>query len=141
MLALRHTTGLNRAMSAYMLQPSTIESAGVGCFATEQISQGTPLRPATSPAPCRRLEITEIPDSHLKYCPLLESGLYLAPADFAVMSVFWYINHARQPNVATEQWRLYAAATIEPGEELFMYYPDLLTHPKNAEWVIPELHV
>lgn len=124
-----------------MLQPSTIEEAGVGCFAMTQIGEGTRLQPGGPTEENRRLPIEDIPDSHLKYCPLLESGLYLAPASFATMSVVWYINHAREPNVSADMWRLYANRDIEPGEELFLYYPDLLTHPKNTEWVIPELHV
>jgi len=124
----------------YLLKPSLIEGAGVGCFATTPIRQGSRLLKPVEAGKNRKLPQDQIPDSHLKYCPLLESGLYLSPANFAVMSVFWYINHAREPNVGTEQWRLFAACDIEPDEEITIYYPDLITHPKNHEWVIPELH-
>lgn len=125
----------------YMLKPSLIEGAGVGCFAVSPIPKGTRLIRPKAAGENRRLAEEDIPDSHLKYCPLLESGLYLAPADFAAMSVFWYINHAREPNVDTESWHLYAGDDIEPGEEITIYYPDLLTHPKNHAWVDPRLHV
>lgn len=112
----------------------------MGCFAQSLISAGTRLTvPGTGAN--RKLPEQDIPDSHLKYCPLLASGLFLAPANFAVMSVFWYINHAREPNAVTDSWRLYAGRDIQTGEELTIYYPDLLTHPKNRSWVVLTLHV
>ena len=72
-----------------MLEPSKIPSAGIGCFAMSPIDKGSRL--AISNSGNRKLQVHEIPDTHLKYCPLLESGLYLAPADFAAMSVAWYM--------------------------------------------------
>lgn len=122
-----------------VLKPSLIEGAGVGCFALSAIGLGERITVGHRENN-RRLPEQEIHDSYLKYCPLLDSGLYLAPANFAVMSVLWYINHAREPNLQTEGWRLYATRDIDEGEELTMYYPDLFTHPKNKEWVIPEVH-
>lgn len=125
----------------FILRPSLIKDAGVGCFATTEIPEGTRLINPEEAGTNRKLTQPEIPDSHLKYCPLLESGLFLSPANFAAMSVFWYINHDREANITTDKWRLHAARDIEPEEELTLYYPDLLTHPKNHEWVIPEIHV
>lgn len=125
----------------FMLRPSLIEGAGVGCFAETLIPEGHRLVVPEKSGSNRKLPQHEIPDSHLKYCPLLESGLFLAPANFATMSVFWYINHAREPNIETSSWQLHAQRDIEPGEEVTMYYPDLLTHPKNYAWVIPAIHV
>lgn len=124
-----------------MLQPSMITEAGIGCFAVHPIAAGTRVIAPNPTGPNRHLELDEIPLSHLKYCPLMESGKYLAPADFNHMSPFWYINHDRDPNIRTEAWRLFAARDIAAGEELTLYYPDLLTHPMNASWVVPELHV
>ena len=125
----------------FMLKPSTIKEAGVGCFAIADIEEGERLQAGGPIEPNQHLPIDAIADTHLKYCPMLESGLYLAPANFATMSVFWYINHAKNPNVIAERWRLYAGEDIPAGEELFLYYPDILTHPKNAEWVIYDRHV
>lgn len=124
----------------YLLRASTVDVAGVGCFVTQELAEGTRLV-APDQAPNRKLTAESIPGSHLKYCPLLESGLFLAPNSFATMSVMWYINHSRDPNVVQYRWQLYTARDIKLGEELFLYYPDLLTHPKNKDWVIPELHV
>lgn len=123
-----------------ILGPSHIEGAGIGCFTLIDIPDDTRIS-VDENQKNRKLHEHEIPDSHLKYCPLLESGLYLAPANFAVMSVTWYINHAREPNIKQSRWQLNSARNIEAGEELFVYYPDLLTHPKNVSWVVPELHV
>lgn len=123
-----------------MLKPSERDIKGVGCFAIDSLGYGTRLQLADA-QPSRKLRIEEIPDSHLKYCPLLKSGNFLAPANFAAMSVFWYINHDRDPNVYSDRWRLVAGRDIEAGEELTLYYPDLLTHPKNTEWVVPDLHI
>lgn len=136
---------LSRAMSRrterFMLRPSTVQEAGVGCFAVTNIEEGERLQVDGPVESNQHLPIDAIADTHLKYCPLLESGLYLAPANFATMSVFWYINHARNPNIFADKWRLYASENISAGEELFLYYPDLLTHPKNVEWVIYDRHV
>ncbi len=132
---------MESVQNAFMLRPSLRDTTGVGCFAVDTIQQGTRLYIPEHENTNRRLALEEIPDSHLKYCPLLETGEFLAPANFALMSVFWYINHDRDPNIATHKWQLFAARNIKPGEELTIYYPDLLTHPKNKEWVIPELHV
>lgn len=131
---------MNSSEGNFLLKPSLRDVTGVGCFAVGDIAAGTRLH-FEDDSINRRLTLEEIPDSHLKYCPLLDSGEFLAPANFALMSVFWYINHDRDPNVAADKWRLFADRNIDAGEELTLYYPDLLTHPKNREWVVPELHV
>jgi SET domain len=127
--------------SSFMLKPSELDVIGVGCFVIEAVSAGTRLHIQGDKSINRQLSINEIPDLYLKYCPLLESGKFLAPENFAAMNIFWYINHDRNPNVTVDRWKLYANRDIEPGEELTLYYPDLLTHPKNIEWVIPEIHI
>ncbi len=132
---------MNTLAAVFILRPSTRDVTGVGCFALEAIPAGTRLLTAGNASVNRHLAEGEIPALYLKYCPLLESGKFLAPADFSSMSVFWYMNHDRAPNVVAKGWKLFAAKDIEPGDELTLYYPDLLTHPRNKEWVIPELHV
>jgi hypothetical protein len=122
----------------YIVQASTIPEAGVGCFAMSHVPAGDRLDSSPAKGTVRTLAEEEIPDVYLKYCPRLDSGLYLAPAKFTMMSVFWYINHAKVPNTAVQGNTIYAARDLEPGEEVTMYYPDLLTHPKNLLWVRPE---
>lgn len=127
--------------SSFILKPSERDVTGVGCFTIEAVSAGTRLYIPGDRSVNRQLPIDEIPDSYLKYCPLLDSGKFLAPENFAAMNIFWYINHDRNPNVVADKWKLYANRDIEAGEEVTLYYPDLLTHPKNIEWVVPEMHV
>ena len=129
---------MERAENLFIVKPSAIPDAGVGCFAMSPITDSTRLNSSPEQNTTRLLAEEEIPDVYLKYCPLLESGLYIAPANFTMMSVFWYVNHAKHPNTDLSDGKLYAAGDIEPGEEVTMYYPDLLTHPKNKLWVRPE---
>ena len=132
---------MNLLDASFILKPSTRDTTGVGCFAVHDIAAETRLHIPGANEPNRHLSIEEIPDAYLKYCPLLESGKFLAPASFSAMSVFWFMNHDREPNVKAQGWHLVAAKDIAAGEELVLYYPDLLTHPKNKLWVVPELHV
>jgi hypothetical protein len=118
----------------FLLMPSAIPRAGIGCFAASAIHQGAQLSRDREER-FRRLPADEIPDAYLKYCVMLENGLFLAPEDYLRMGVFWYVNHARTPNLRFENGRLYAHRMICAGEELTLYYSDLLTHPKNLLWV------
>ncbi len=129
---------MNNYENLFIVQTSTIPDAGVGCFAMSHIDDSVRLNSQPAEGTTRVLAEEEIPDAYLKYCPLLESGLYLAPANFTVMAVFWYINHAKRPNTKVIEGKIYAARDLEPEEELTMYYPDLLTHPKNKLWLRPE---
>lgn len=122
----------------FILKPSDIRDAGVGCFAVSTVTSHTRLNGQAAGGNVRMLHEQDIPDPYLKYCMLLASGKYMAPTNFAAMSVFWYINHARQPNITIVGGKLHTARKIDPGEELTLYYPDLLTHPKNKHWVRPE---
>jgi hypothetical protein len=118
----------------FILKPSLIPTAGVGCFASRHIAAGAQLSPGFEEN-FRKLTEDEIPDEYLKYCVLLKSGLFLSPHNFLRMGVFWYINHAKYPNVLFENGKLYARTDIEAQEELTLYYSDLLTHPKNKLWI------
>lgn len=133
----RHTM-TEKSKNLFIVQTSEIPDAGVGCFAMSPIPNHTRLNSTPAEGTVRTLCEDEIPDIYLKYCPLLESGLYLAPINFTMMSVFWYINHAKRPNTLVVDGKIHAARDIEPGEEVTMYYPDLLTHPKNKLWIRPE---
>ena len=118
----------------FLLKPSLINGAGVGCFNTTIIPAGMQLSPGYVEN-FRTLTIRDIPDEYLKFCVLSRSGLFLSPQNFLRMGVFWYINHGKEPNLSFEQHRLYTRRPIMPGEELTLYYSDLLTHPKNLLWV------
>ncbi len=118
----------------FLLKPSGIDGAGVGCFSTTPIAAEAQLSPGYVEN-FRTLGTEDIPDEYLKFCVLLRSGLFLSPQNFLRMGVFWYINHAKEPNVVFEKHKLYTKRTVAVGEELTLYYSDLLTHPKNLLWV------
>jgi hypothetical protein len=134
----------------FALKPSLIPNAGIGCFSYNAFVEGDNLRSLDNYqyiAAGHYISLigsggfsvrheNEIPDLFLKYCFLKGDSLYWCPRDFFYMGKFWYINHAKEPNVVmSDNMRLVAARDIHPGEELTMYYKDLLTHPKNKLWV------
>lgn len=121
----------------FLLKPSLIPQAGVGCFCVTDVPEGSQLSPGYEEC-FRRLRHDDVPDEYLKYCVLLENGLYLSPQNFLRMGVFWYVNHAKCPNLVFENQKLYARRKLAAGEELTLYYSDLLTHPKNKLWVRPD---
>lgn len=129
---------MEKSIREFILKPSEILEAGVGCFSVNALERCLRLNPKQAYGGTRKLFQEEIPDPYLKYCVFLECGRYLAPSNFTAMSVFWYINHAKDPNLIYKDGRLLTARDIEPGEELTLYYPDLLTHPKNKLWVREE---
>ncbi len=120
-------------MRVLVLKPSSILGAGVGCFSLTPIAKGEQLSECAELFV--KLEDWQIPHEYLKYCPRLPSGQYLCPPDFLKMGVFWYLNHAKHPNLVFENKRLYTCRPVQRGEELTVYYSDLLTHPENKLWV------
>lgn len=133
-------------MYRFLLKPSLIPTAGVGCFSLSKIPAGHTLsdtgaaRAKLTPHNCwdqfRKMTIDEIPDEFLKYCVLLDDRVtFMAPLSFHHMGVFWYTNHQRDPNTAFHDRTMFAIKPIEPGDEISLYYSDLTTHPKNLEWV------
>lgn len=122
------------AGGGFMLRVSEIPGAGIGCFSLRHVRAQAQISPGETEKFCR-LQQAEIPDAYLKYCVLLDSGEYLAPQNFMRMGVFWFVNHAREPNVRFAGGRLFALKDLAPDDELTLYYSDLLTHPKNRLWV------
>lgn len=131
---------------SFLLRPSLIENAGVGCFSLSHVPAGdildtgaacrARLTPRDGWDPFRKLTLSEIPDVFLKFCVLLPDGVtFLAPLSFHHMGIFWYVNHAREPNAAFMDRTMFAIRPIAPNDEITLYYSDLLTHPKNLLWV------
>ncbi|HEX8591459.1 MAG TPA: SET domain-containing protein, partial [Candidatus Paceibacterota bacterium] len=107
----------NQTYFTFLLKPSSIVNAGVGCFANKRIPAGTQINTGGA-EDFRRLQQEEIPDEYLKFCVLLSNGKYLSPHNFLKMGVFWYINHAKEPNLCFENSRLSSLRDIDTGEEL-----------------------
>lgn len=123
----------------YIVRPSLIPAAGLGVFTLKTLEESEKL--LEHPVCNRLLEFHQIPQLFLKHCVLLQDGRrFLCPPDFNTMGPLWFMNHARIPNVQFNGGRLVASRTIHPGEELTLYYSDLLTHPCN-QWVNRKEHV
>jgi SET domain-containing protein len=118
----------------FILKPSTIENAGVGVFSVENIKSGAKLTLGDIKGKLLEKELEDIPDEFLKYCPLLSNNRFLCPENFNQMTIFWYLNHSNLPNVSWLKEGFYSNREILKNEELTVYYPDLLTHPKNKLW-------
>ena len=119
--------------STFILKPSLIYGAGIGCFVENKIKRGEQLLPGYQEL-FRRLTGDDIPDPYLKYCMLGKDGLYLCPESFLKMGVFWYVNHSRIPNCRFDKGKLRAVVDLPSGTEVTLYYADLLSHPKNLLW-------
>lgn len=116
-----------------LVKASHIPNAGVGCFTVNSINEGQ--RIVSGSMVNRKLKLDEIPSiCYWKYCVLLKSGFYLAPQNFNQMGALWYVNHAKEPNMEFRKGKLHARRRIEAGQELTLYYSDLLTHPISG-WV------
>ena len=121
---------------ALILKPSLFEGAGVGCFAVNTIPAGVPV--SLHSDKLQLLSRETIGEAYLKFCIFQGEDRYLSPSNFASMHMLWYVNHAKIPNLELRDRKLWTRTAINAGEELTLYYPDLLTHPINATWVRPE---
>lgn len=123
-----------------LLGVSNIEKAGVGVYTLESIEADQKIILKNNVCVFRQKKINEIPDEYLKYCPLTENGNFLCPDNFHHMNIFWYLNHSNEPNLSWTKDGIFAKRKIEKGEELTVYYSDLLTHPKNKLWNAPYIN-
>jgi hypothetical protein len=118
-------------MHVFRLKPSTIPGAGVGVFATADIPAGTVLPElfadddvrfvpwaefAALPEPA---EVTE------NFAVRYDDGAYL-PRDLNRMSVGWFLNDSRDPNLDHDPDYVYfARRDVRAGEELLIDYDRL----------------
>jgi hypothetical protein len=62
-------------------------------------------------------------------------GMYGCPESFSLMTVSWYINHSKNPNVGCdEHYKFVALRDIREGEELTADY-NSYNEFATAEWV------
>jgi hypothetical protein len=112
------------------LRPSKIH--GVGVFAIRDIPKGTDLFPhddaelvwkKKSVLGLGRLP-KEIRRLYQDFCVIEEKGhLYGCPASFNLMTVSWYLNASKKPNVSSDKhFNFFASRRIKVGEELTVDY-------------------
>ena len=108
---------------------------GVGVFAIRNIPAGMRLFKGSSGAIVRvpRATVDRIADAELRrmyfdFCPNV-GDVFIAPADFNLLTMEWYLNHSANPNVIADQkMRFSACRSIAVGEELTTDYASFSDH-------------
>ncbi len=116
---------------AFRLKPSTIPGAGVGVFAAADIPAGAVLHELFADDDVRFLTWAEFAALDVpagvkeNFAVRYDDGCYL-PRDFTRVSVGWFLNDSRDPNLAHDADYVYSALReVRAGEELFIDYDQL----------------
>jgi len=102
---------------------------GIGVFAILDIIKGTPLfkgdeKTRTVTVDAANLEPcpASIKKLYEDFCPL-NDGKYECPENFNQLTISWYLNSSKSPNVeCRENLLFYASRDIKAGEELTVDY-------------------
>jgi hypothetical protein len=108
---------------------------GVGVFAIRDIPEGLRLFWGASGATVRvpRAAVEGITDPELRrmyfdFCPSIDN-VFIAPADFNLLTMEWYLNHSANPNVlADHTMQFFSCRPIATGEELTTDYARFSDH-------------
>lgn len=108
---------------------------GIGVFAIREIPQGTRLFVGDAGATVRfplaafdAIEDAAVRQVYLDFCPLVD-GAFVAPVDLNQLTMAWYMNHSREPNVAADpQLHFTTARLVRTGEELTIDYTRFSDH-------------
>lgn len=118
-------------MHTFRLKPSLIPGAGVGVFATGPIPAGTVLHELFAADDVVFVQWEQfaalVAPAEVKenFAVRYDDGAYL-PRDFNRISVGWYLNDSRDPNLDHDADYVYfALRDIAAGEELFIDYDRL----------------
>jgi hypothetical protein len=128
------------------LRPSMIDKHGVGVFAIRRIRKGMPLFLGDvdemhwlekSKLPRRPKGLRGLYDDFAVIRTSRESGTrYGCPTNFNRLTVSWYLNHSRTPNVKCDSnLNFFSLRDIGPGEELTVDYSTYSEPP--GPWVEP----
>lgn len=104
-----------------ILKPSSIE--GVGVFTLSPIRQGdrVPLFEVDDSTTISRSENAELPRAYSRYHVPDAEERWWGPSDYHRMSIGWFLNHSRTPNVDVRN-NYAALRDIAVGEELTIDY-------------------
>ncbi len=121
------------------LRPSRLH--GVGVFAIRKIKRGMmPFHDDNdemiwiedASVPKGPMEIRRLYDDFA----IIRSGRYGCPPSFNSLTVSWYLNHSKKPNVrCDENYDFVALKDIRPGEELTVDYSTFSELPRESEVV------
>ena len=116
------------------IQPSPIH--GVGVFAILDIPPGTSVFPQDDD---QMVEIdkrivhqqpNEIQKLYNDFCVIQDGTKYLCPVNLNRMTISWYLNDSKTPNVRYDaDYRFYALREIKAGEELTADYASYSDSP------------
>jgi SET domain-containing protein len=110
------------------LRPSNIQPGGVGVFAIRAIPKGTDIFYGDDdPMVWVRKDKTNrlAPEiKHLyEYFTIIKGNKYGCPKNFNQLTLSWYVNHSKSPNVGCDkEYKFYALRDIKKGEELTADY-------------------
>ncbi len=102
---------------------------GIGVFAITRIKKGTPIfygdeKTKTELIPKKKIKNLPkgIQKLYADFCPL-NKGIYTCPVNFNLLTVSWYLNESKTPNVGcNSDYIFYALRNIKKGEELTADY-------------------
>ena len=109
------------------LKPSKIH--GIGVFAITNIKKGTFIFYGDEDSEMiwiKKSKLKKLPKEierlHEDFC-ILKNGVYGCPVNFNSMTVAWYLNSSKKPNVGCDKdYNFYALRNIKAGEELTVDY-------------------
>jgi hypothetical protein len=116
------------------LRPSTVDKGGVGVFAIRRIRRNTPLFVGDNDEMVwlKSSELPRTPKSVKRLYedfPVTKTDVdtgerrYGCPVSFNRLTISWYLNESRKPNVRCDEYfNFFAARDIAPGEELTVDY-------------------
>jgi SET domain-containing protein len=124
----RKTTHLPHYRVYTRIKPSKLH--GVGVFAITAIKKDSPIfyNDDAKIVWVNRRELKGLPREirrlYEDFCTQKDKGnLYGCPKNFNLMTIAWYVNHSRRPNVyCSKDYNFYALRGIKPGEELTVDY-------------------
>jgi hypothetical protein len=81
-----------------------------------------------------RIADAELRRMYFDFCPSV-NDVFIAPADFNLLTMEWYLNHSANPNVvADHNMRFSACRSIAVGEELTTDYASFSDHSPALVW-------
>ena|SRR5258708_4221795 len=119
----------------FFIAPSPVQ--GVGVFSWFELEEGQPVFPNDAVDDC--VLIAEMPAGEPlrtmvnRYGVETREGIWI-PSDFNQMGVWWFINHADDPNIEYAGNDILAARDIEAGEELTIDYRTLDVDFSNLDF-------
>lgn len=126
------------------LKPSQVDKGGVGVFAIRDIRRGTKIFTGDDSDLIwhtrDELGLANLPPAVKRlyddFCLIEQKGLrYGCPSNFNLLTVAWYLNHSKEPNVRCgDDFEFYTLKDIREGEELVVDYETYNDFPQRPDY-------